>query len=321
MGNTFYFDWEVRLEEWLQGILGSAGGNILGFFTLFGESVFIVAILGFMYWCYDKNMAKRMALAIAIAVVWNPIVKNIFVRRRPYMDNPGIKCLKPVEAGYDIYDISAQGFSFPSGHSTNSLLVFGSLANLFRKRIFFITAAVLTFLVGLSRVVLGVHYPTDVLVGWAMGAGFIFLSEFMLSKVDKKILYPIVFAVSCVGIFFCRTDDYFTALGLMGGIFVSVFFEEKYVNFDSTRSPLQCVIRMIGGGVSYYLISTALKLLFGLMTPDDAQAVSFFFRALRYFIASFVVLGVYPMCFKYFDRIGGKKHTSEESDQKVSGKI
>ncbi len=67
--------------------------------------------------------------------------------------------------------------SFPSGHSMNSAVVYltlGSmLAGLSRelrlKVYFFCVAVILTFLVGVSRVFMGVHYPTDVLAGWCAG--------------------------------------------------------------------------------------------------------------------------------------------------------
>jgi undecaprenyl-diphosphatase len=67
--------------------------------------------------------------------------------------------------------------SFPSGHAMNSAVVYLTLAVLLAslekekrfKAFFIVVALALTGLVGLSRVVLGVHYPTDVLAGWSAG--------------------------------------------------------------------------------------------------------------------------------------------------------
>ena len=76
-----------------------------------------------------------------------------------------------------IHLIREGGFSFPSGHSITSMFVFGLLIFLVRSNVRNKTAAnVLTavlsipmILIGLSRIYLGVHYPTDVLAGWCLG--------------------------------------------------------------------------------------------------------------------------------------------------------
>ena len=55
MGNTFFFEWEPALIEWLQAHIGSAGTAIASFISNFGEELFLVAILGFLYWSWDKK--------------------------------------------------------------------------------------------------------------------------------------------------------------------------------------------------------------------------------------------------------------------------
>ena len=116
MGVTFFFDWEVNLMIWLQRVLGEGFVTVGTVMTLFGEEMVLIAIMGFLYWSYDREFGKYVGLNVAFATVVNPMVKNIFLRRRPYFDTPEIKCLKPVDADADLYDINAQGYSFPSGH-------------------------------------------------------------------------------------------------------------------------------------------------------------------------------------------------------------
>jgi undecaprenyl-diphosphatase len=64
-----------------------------------------------------------------------------------------------------------ESYTFPSGHAMLSTVFFLSLAMLItRKPAARIAAAILAFFIGLSRIYLGVHYPTDVLAGFAAGA-------------------------------------------------------------------------------------------------------------------------------------------------------
>ena len=131
MGNTFYFGWEVALMEAIQAHLGELGAKIASIVSMFGEETVLVLVLGFVYWCWDSKVGRIIGLNIVMGVTYNPLAKNIALRRRPYMDNPSIQCLRPVDAEASIYDIKAQGYSFPSGHSTNSTIAFGSIAYFF----------------------------------------------------------------------------------------------------------------------------------------------------------------------------------------------
>jgi undecaprenyl-diphosphatase len=75
--------------------------------------------------------------------------------------------------------VHASGYAFPSGHTTTATVGYGLSAMLIaialpRARNWAIaTAVVLTIIVGLSRVYLGVHWPTDVLGGWVLGVGWL----------------------------------------------------------------------------------------------------------------------------------------------------
>lgn len=99
--------------------------------------------------------------AISVTIL-NKIIKTIVARPRP----DDISHL-----------VHAGGFSFPSGHSITSMFVFGMLILLVRSHmqnrhaanILTVVLAAPMICIGLSRIYLGVHYPTDVLAGWSLG--------------------------------------------------------------------------------------------------------------------------------------------------------
>ena len=195
-------------------------------------------------------------------------------------------------------DISAQGYSFPSGHSANAAVSMGSLAGLFENKIFKITAVLIPLLVGLSRVSLGVHFPTDVICGWLAGYSAVFLVPFLEKKFkDPKNLYFIILTVGSIGIFFCKTNDYYSNLGMMLGLLLGSLFEEKYVNFEKPRNILGKVLRVAGGLAVFYGLNSILKMPFSDELLSSASAAQFALRFVRYAIILFVETGVYPMLF------------------------
>lgn len=76
--------------------------------------------------------------------------------------------------GFDLYPVATHSSSFPSGHAGNSMAVFLAIALIAvpreQRRVAVIAALVASFLIGLTRPFLGVHWPSDVIGGWALGA-------------------------------------------------------------------------------------------------------------------------------------------------------
>lgn len=306
VGNSFWFDFEVRFMEWLQNILGEGGANIVSKFSIFGEELALILILGFLYWCYDKKFGEFVGTSILLGHVSNTMIKNIFWRRRPYFDHESIKCYRPVDKNADIYDIAYQGFSFPSGHSTNSVSAYSAIAYKGKKKCLTVIAVLAPLLIGFSRVSVGVHYPTDVLGGWFFGGISVIITAVLFKKVSEEkrgLMYLIMFIISCIGLFYCKTSDYFTSLGLMGGIFGAFEFEKRFVKFEETRKPVVCAIRILLGGAIYLALNTVLKLPFSKEFLDSGTFAAGLIRTCRYLIVSFVTVGVYPFVFKFI-RIG-----------------
>jgi membrane-associated phospholipid phosphatase len=116
--------------------------------------------------------ALLMVLAFAGAEIVSYSLKLGFRRNRPYFTDPLA---------------TESTFSFPSGHSTVSLAVYGALAVVIARRVsrparlpWLAAATLLVGLIGFSRLYLGVHFVTDVLAGFAAGAAWLAACVIML---------------------------------------------------------------------------------------------------------------------------------------------
>ena len=310
-GNIFYFDWEIALMEWLQANLGPGAISFLSLLSMFGEQLLMVVIIGFLYWSWDKEFGKFVGLNILVANVWNPLIKNVFLRLRPYFVSDKIDLLRLIDSSADKYDVAAQGYSFPSGHSSGAVSLYGSLAAHEKKnRLLLVIAILLPLLVGFSRVVVGAHYPTDVLAGWLLGLIVILLIPRLQARIKNRWLFYGLLLLLCLpGFFYCTSDDYFTSFGMLLGLILAFPFEEKYVRFENTRSPIRCILRVVGGGAVYFGLNAALKLPFPSALLDSGTFAAHLIRTLRYTAVMFTVIALYPMVFKLTDRI---KVKSEE---------
>lgn len=123
-----------------------------------------------------RRLGTRCALAMMIGlIITNLIVKNWVARVRPYELIENLKLLVG----------RADDFSFPSGHTTNS---FSCAWVLFKKapRKWGVPALVLAILISLSRIYVGIHYPTDVLAGVVIGIGSASLALWLARKIERK---------------------------------------------------------------------------------------------------------------------------------------
>ena len=125
---------------------------------------------------------------------------------------------------------------------------------------------------------------------------------------NEYAVYGILLATALPGLFFCRSEDYFTALGLMIGFIAGCLFEERKTRFENTRSFLFGALRIAGGFAVYFGLNLALKKLFSAAFPGAGETAGLYLRALRYAVIAFIEFGVYPMLFRPFEGlISGKK--------------
>lgn len=155
---------------------------MVDFTALGGVSVLtLLTILagGFLFATRKPGLGVLVLGAVSGGALVSETLKSLFLRARPDI----VPHLVQVDSA-----------SFPSGHAMNSAIVYLTLGALLarslqerRARIYLLAASiVLTVLIGLSRVYLGVHWPTDVLAGWAVGAAWATMCSLVAQVLQRR---------------------------------------------------------------------------------------------------------------------------------------
>ncbi len=126
------------------------------FFTFVGGERFLLVLVPLLWWAYSRRWGLYVALLFILSGLLNTGLKATFRQPRPSPEL--VARLTP-----------AEGYGLPSGHAQNAVVTWGWLARATGRRLWPLWALALSFLIGFSRIYLGVHFPHDVVAGWAVG--------------------------------------------------------------------------------------------------------------------------------------------------------
>jgi membrane-associated phospholipid phosphatase len=127
------------------------------FFTWLGYPQAYMIFVAVIYWSFDRKLGLRLAIFLPLVASLNSILKQAIHAPRPYWLDPGIKAIHV-----------SNGFGMPSGHAQASTVWIYAGACL-RRKWFWAVVITVVFMIGLSRIYLGVHFPSQVFFGWLIG--------------------------------------------------------------------------------------------------------------------------------------------------------
>lgn len=151
-------NWGAELIIWLQS-LGSWMIKPMEFFSFLGAEEFYLMVAPAILWCWSYSLGLRLGLFLMVNASFNHGFKVVLHGPRPYWVETRVSALA-----------AETSFGVPSGHAQNAVVVWGAMAAHFGKRLGWVIALVIIFLIGLSRLFLGMHFPHDVILGWILGA-------------------------------------------------------------------------------------------------------------------------------------------------------
>lgn len=280
--------------------------GLFSLITHLGDGAVIILIIFILYWCIDKRLGLKIGLAVSLGGIVNGILKTLFAVPRPWDRFEGFEAVESAKA-------RATGYSFPSGHTSNAVCTYGSAAVCLKGRAIKIVLSVIIISVAFSRLYLGVHTPSDVLVSLVAGAAIVFLSSRLygrLIKADHRtfLLTAVsAVAVSAAAAVFIRFKPYgggyefelvkdgYLACGLLAGLFAGWYFERKYLDFSPSGGIIFQIVKTIAG-----LASSLLIMWLGGLAVDMLPCIREAVYVVRYALTSFWAVFVYPLIFTKF---------------------
>jgi len=292
------------------------------FFSFLGTEDFYLFVAPALYWCVDRTLGYRFAIFLLASNSLNSLLKLVFHMPRPYW----------FDARVQPYGMESS-FGIPSGHSQNAVVVWGMLGwSLSRQSIRWI-AITLMFLIGFSRIILGLHFISDVLFGWLIGA-LLLISLLYVEKIVTPwiklqstqaivilsglvslavILLGIALKFSLSGweipaIWISNAAVYFpevntvepisligliTAAGFFFGITIGAVWIERSGGFSNQAKPLILLIRFLVGIIGVLILWRGLGIIF----PYGDNLLAYTMRYIRYALVGVWVSGFAPWLF------------------------
>jgi len=305
---------EIDIIRWLQNHRTDLLDQLFKIFTMFGEELIIIIILGGIYWTIDKHKGKRLAVLLFISLGMNSLLKVIIRRPRPFQVDQRIINLRPQ---------TSQSYSMPSGHTQSAATLYFGIAYLFKKRLLWLIAITLIVLVGMSRMYIGVHYLSDVMIGALLGFIFILITNKLYKHYHQsKQIYRALLVLSVLlfvlmilinhlkgyrgEILYFELESLSKMLGALCGFSIGTLYEERYVQFQNHSTFYKNAMRLILGLIIVMGLRLGLKSIFSLIVNPNNIELNVFkslfavcLDFIRYAVIVFVGLGLYPKLFKF----------------------
>lgn len=274
------------------------------------ETAFLVIAL-IVFWCVDKRKGYFILSVGFLGTILNQFMKLLFKVPRPWVSDPNIAPMKDA--------VGADGYSFPSGHSQNSVGTFGGIVSFTKNKIIKWLCIAFCILVPFSRMYFGVHTPQDVLVGAGMAVILIFALKPVVLGHDGKFFPWFLLAMTVLSIAYLwyaqcflspegldahsyqsGLKNAYTLTGALAGFLVVYPVEKKFIRYPEQAVWWAQIFKVVLGLAFVLLVKEGMK------TPLTLLFTELPGRMIRYFLTVIAAGIVWPLTFQLFASLGKK---------------
>ena len=275
--------WGIEVIVAIQTIRSPALDAFFQAITFLGNAEFYLLLAPIFIWSVNYRLGARLGILLLLSSYVNEALKNALMQPRPCEPRPEL-CID-----------QAEGYGIPSGHSQNAIVFWGVIAHWISKAWAWVAAILLMLLIGLSRIYLGVHFPSDVLAGWAIGVVILGLYIVLGARVEKwlgelslAVQILLAFALPVLFLSIQPTDVTVQITGAFAGIAVGVALGVRYLDFDAGGQFWKRAVRFLLGVAVVAAIFFGLRIIF----PGEGESLYAIFRFVRYgFVGLWISLG------------------------------
>ena len=286
LGMNGIWAWGLDVIRAVQGIGSPWLTELMKGITFLGSGGFFFIALPLVYWSVDRKRGERLALVFLFSIFVNLWLKNLLGQPRPFEFVPALALVKEV------------GHGLPSGHSQASVVFWGLMATLIARPWGMVLAVTLPLLVGFSRIYLGVHFPTDVFAGWAIGALFIVADRLAAERFEKLLaflggrwrLISLAFVALIMNAFY-RSDVAMSGAFLGAGL--GFAWTDDKAAFSVSGSFVTRAARLLLG----LALAVIVYFLFKLISPQPGAELYSLARFIRFGMVGFTISFVAPWVF------------------------
>ena len=280
---------DLQIVEWVQAFRTEWLDAIFAWITELGDETVFIVITGVLYWTIDKKFGYRFAMVFLGSVILNDVLKFVIARPRPFNQTSVSSVIEPTE-----------GYSMPSGHAQNSTIEALVIHERYGTRRY-VRLALTTFvlLVSFSRLYLGQHYLSDVIVGILTAGLFYLLFRYVEDRVERSLsnlLLTFIPFFMLLMILVPEKNLWISVAGLVGGS-LGYGIEQRYIKFQVQAPMVIQGLKILLGLAVTIGIQEGLKIVlpYGLFTNEIVLLSLDFIRYM--ILVMWVTLGA-PVIFK-----------------------